>query len=345
MSRYRLLAILFGIIPVLAFSQGLTDYLQARKKNSISSVSSIKEVETFVGAQVFEISGVVKGIIGSGDNELLLVEGSNGSQLYVHANPTPDWMRNGQVQARILIHASRRAESAMLDAQLISAVSEYEIAKTEAKTTTKPKVVVTKPAVRTGGNSTSRRGGRPRSLPGEVPKYTTEQPVTNVKKVASDISSVLPSYSAFVKKRNPKLSDEQAEHIAERILAYSAHFGVDARLIVAIIVTESDFDPNEKSHAGAMGLGQLMPVNVKELGLNNGYDIEQNLWGTVKLVRGHIDKYSKQTDDSFEALVLALAGYNAGNGAVKKYGGVPPYKETQDYVRKVISRYQQLCGK
>jgi len=164
--------------------------------------------------------------------------------------------------------------------------------------------------------------------------------------MTSEMLKVLPQYTAFIKGRNKKLSDQDAERIAEGILAYSAHFGVDARLIVAIIVTESDFNPNSTSNKGAMGLGQLMPVNERELGLTNAYDIDQNLWGTVKLVRGHIDKYSAKTNDSFEALVLALAGYNAGNGAVKKFGNkVPPYRETQNYVRKVIDMYSQLCGK
>ena len=88
-----------------------------------------------------------------------------------------------------------------------------------------------------------------------------------------------------------------------------------------------------------------MPVNVKGLGLNNGYDVQQNLYGTVTLIRGHSDTYSLQTDDSFEALVLALAGYNAGSGAVRRFGGVPPYRETQNYIRKVVDTYYQLCGK
>ena len=182
-------------------------------------------------------------------------------------------------------------------------------------------------------------------MQGDVPTTAIYPEAPPKAEVAANLAAALPAYVAFIKKRNSKLDDAQAERIAESILAYSSHFGVDARLIVAIIITESDFNPSTQSNKGAMGLGQLMPVNVKALGLDDGFNIEQNLWGTVRMVRGNIDRYSKQTTDSFEALVLALAGYNAGNGAVKKYGGVPPYRETQNYVRKVVGYYRQLCGK
>ena len=182
-------------------------------------------------------------------------------------------------------------------------------------------------------------------MPGDVPKVTTNPIGRTPEGLSANLAAVLPAYVAFIKKRNPRLDDSQAERIAESILAYSAHFGVDARLIVAIIITESGFNPNSQSNKGAIGLGQLMPANVKALKLDDGFNIEQNLWGTIRMVRGNIDKYSMQTTDSFEALVLSLAGYNAGNGAVKKFNGVPPYRETQNYVRKVVGYYQQLCGK
>ena len=199
---------------------------------------------------------------------------------------------------------------------------------------------------RIGSKSPSRgaKSGRPAPMPGDVPNPKTNPIGQPREGITEEMAKVLPSYVEFIAKRNKKLTDDECRRI-ESILAYSAHFGVDARLIVAIVITESDFDPKETSRAGAMGLGQLMPVNQKELGISDPYDIEQNLWGTVKLVRGHIDKYNAKTEDSFEALVLALAGYNAGDGAVKKYGGVPPYKETQNYVKKVISIYKELCGK
>jgi soluble lytic murein transglycosylase-like protein len=77
------------------------------------------------------------------------------------------------------------------------------------------------------------------------------------------------------------------------------------------------------------------------------YDPIQNLAGTVRLVRGHLERYWQQVGgdpNTWEHVVLALAAYNAGSGAVRRHGGVPPYKETQSYIRKVIAVYKQLCG-
>ena len=119
---------------------------------------------------------------------------------------------------------------------------------------------------------------------------------------------------------------------------------IEARLIMAMVMVESNFNPSAVSRAGAMGLGQLMPGTARGMGVGNAFDAHDNLYGTVRLIRGHMDKYRKQTGDEFEGLVLALAAYNAGSGAVSKHGGVPPYRETQAYVRKVITQYQQLCG-
>jgi soluble lytic murein transglycosylase-like protein len=92
-----------------------------------------------------------------------------------------------------------------------------------------------------------------------------------------------------------------------------------------------------------MGLGQLMPGTAQGLGVRNAYDTNENLWGTVRLIRKHLDNY-RSDDDKYSGLVLALAAYNAGAGAVAKHGGVPPYKETQDYILKVTTWYRKLCG-
>ncbi|MDM7460854.1 MAG: lytic transglycosylase domain-containing protein, partial [bacterium] len=156
----------------------------------------------------------------------------------------------------------------------------------------------------------------------------------------------LPEYAHFIRSRNPRLSQEQANQIAWAILRFSAHYGVDPRFIVAIVLVESGFNPDATSRKGAAGLGQLMPGTARGLGVVDPYDPIQNLHGTVKLVRGHLEKYWAQAGDpnGWEHVILALAAYNAGSGAVRKHGGVPPYRETQNYVRKVIRVYKQLCG-
>lgn len=146
-------------------------------------------------------------------------------------------------------------------------------------------------------------------------------------------------YQQVVQSFNPRLSEAQASLIARSIVESSYERGVDARFIMAVFATESGFKVTAKSRAGAMGIGQLMPGTARDLGVRNAYDPEQNIQGAVKLIQRHWTTYAKQTDDFGKFISLVCAAYNAGPGAVKKYGGVPPYRETQNYIVKVAKWY------
>lgn len=116
---------------------------------------------------------------------------------------------------------------------------------------------------------------------------------------------------------------------ADIINKYAEQRNLEPALLAAIIKQESNFNPNAVSSAGAQGLMQLMPSTAKSLGVSNPFDPDNNVMGGSSYIRQQIN--------SFKDLGLALAAYNAGPGNVKKYGGIPPFEETQNYVSKVIN--------
>ena len=118
--------------------------------------------------------------------------------------------------------------------------------------------------------------------------------------------------------------------IKELISRVSQKHGIDEKLVNALVNQESGFNPNAKSKVGAMGLMQLMPATAKGLGVTDPMDVRQNVEGGVKYVKSMLDRFNGN-------IILALAAYNAGPNAVKKYGGIPPYSETQNYVKKILN--------
>lgn len=121
---------------------------------------------------------------------------------------------------------------------------------------------------------------------------------------------------------------------ASVVSANAKALGVDPALVKAIIANESGFDPNATSKTGAQGLMQLEPQTAAELGVGNAYDPAQNIWGGTRYLRGLLERFHGDVR-------LAVAAYNAGPGAIEKYGGVPPYAQTQAYVDNVLESYRK----
>jgi soluble lytic murein transglycosylase-like protein len=119
-----------------------------------------------------------------------------------------------------------------------------------------------------------------------------------------------------------------APRFDDLVLAHAQRHSLRPELVRAVIQVESGFNPMATSPKGAMGLMQLMPATARALGVRNPYDPEDNIRGGTAYLRQLLDKYDGNEQ-------LALAAYNAGSGAVDRYGHVPPYRETRDYVRRV----------
>ncbi len=142
-------------------------------------------------------------------------------------------------------------------------------------------------------------------------------------------------YRPFILYREDDNSDKK--RIREILKRYCTIYNVDYELALAILKVESNFDPNAISKKGAKGLMQVMPVTQREVGITSPFDPEENIEGGVKYLRKLLNQYKD--------IRLVVAAYNAGPNAVKKYRGIPPFKETREYVRKVLRLYYKLKEK
>ena len=128
-------------------------------------------------------------------------------------------------------------------------------------------------------------------------------------------------------------SRKDSDTLASLIVTESKRAKIDPLFVTAVIQAESSFKPKAVSHKGAQGLMQLMPSTARELGVRNSFEPEDNIWGGVKYLSQLLQRLGNES--------LAIAAYNAGEGPVRKYNGIPPYSETQTYVKRVLRLKKQ----
>jgi soluble lytic murein transglycosylase-like protein len=309
--------------------------MELRKKHGVKQPVSVGNLQNFAGDKVLEVKGVVKGTFRSGATGSIILERPDGEPLLVDTDFIPDWLTSGDTPARLLVRAQRDSAAEPLQTKLIAMAPEADVAAKEPKPVQPPnRGKVALPSRSNGGGlygpiGKRGSGGRP------------QRASTSWRLPASQVT---PIYAGFIKSVNRRLTESQALEIATGIVGFSLKYNVDARLIMAMVMVESGFNPDATSRAGARGLGQLMPGTAQELGVSDSYSTIENLYGTVKLVRKNLTSYGQKTQDRFESLVLSIAAYNAGAGAVARHGGIPPYRETQNYVRKVVGLYFRFTG-
>ena len=163
-------------------------------------------------------------------------------------------------------------------------------------------------------------------------KAVLNEQVTQARPGATTVSQVSPAQAGQVVGLQSQGLVNRRSSLDQSIQAVGRQYQVSPKLISALIQQESGFNPNATSKAGAQGLMQLMPSTARAMGVTNPMDPQQNLQGGVKYLKQQLEQFNGN-------IPLALAAYNAGPGAVKQHGGIPPYPETKQYVQKILKRY------
>ncbi len=305
------------------------------------SYEMLKSDAAASAGKVVELRGRVGGMAGTSESFTVLLnlrdsKSNDSVNLDIPLNEVAVVNETYAVEIRVLAQVTEGGSGNVVPLKVLAVARESEVDTLERREELREQRLHpnrSSEITRVSRNSSPSRGGYFRLLP-ETPDVQSLIAYCE-SQLGLRVKSLFRPYLAFILGANHRLDLMTAGKITSGLLFFSNKYNVDPRLAVSMIIAESNFDPNSHSHSGAMGLGQLMPGTAKSLGVSNAFDPIQNLDGSINYLRSRLN--------TFGDVSLAMAAYNAGAGAVKKYGGIPPYRETQAYVRRVVSLYQQLC--
>jgi len=328
----------------LAAAPGVVDlevkeYLDLRARCSAVTGKSLVEIRRAAASlrgRVIELRGQISGIaspvsVPESDRPVVsfLLQTPDDS-IFVEAIENEPEVRVGN---RVAVLARVPVETRSLQKLEMLAVAETDRLPTEMRGTDTTEVVLPR----------LQRRDQPGPLPPELGRLDHRPEEVEVKPPRREAESQrrrIETWKSFVASYNPDLTDAQQELIVRCVLGYSAVYNIDHRLTFAMIRAESDFHPRCRSHAGAMGLAQLMPFTCDEYGITDPYDIQQSIWGGCRELGGYLRKHEGLAN--YDQFSLSMACYNAGSGAVRKYGGIPPYRETINYIKTVGKLFVKL---
>ncbi len=328
------------------------DFLKARQAASghllpsASTADALHQPGAYPG-RMLETAAMVSGIVSAGDDRTALLTLSGGESVAVSIPlglRGAAWLDSG-AQVRVLLAAVPDDPAEPAGLRLVAVAPEGDIVRAD--------FVAAKAAQTAASAGRGRRVLASRGLPTRrdgrrTIYYADANPGHPAGALSPRALAIYAPYRSLVRRWNRRLSESDVDKITTSILYFSDQNNIDPRLPVAMIIAESDFDLYSTSRTGAMGLSQLMPETARGMGVTNAYDPVQNIGAAVHILRGHLDSYGGAPANAgiipFSQIALTMAAYNAGPGAVRKYHGVPPYRETQRYIQRVSSLYRQMCA-
>jgi len=343
-----LLLLVFSLLAGRASADAAGAFLAARQEAAPGLLAAAQAADVVrhpggYAGRTLDVAATVSGLVSAGDDRTALLT-VGGDTVVVPVPPAlrgASWLDSG-ARVRVLLRAVPDDGALPQGLRLLAAALEGDVAAQEARLQEARQDAHLRQDAQA---ARSRSAGRASRLLSARPDVYAGHPAGAL---TARALAVFGPYRALVRRWNRRLSDDEVDRITTSILYFSDQNDLDPRLVVATIIAESDFDVHSTSRAGAMGLAQIMPDEARSLGVTDAYDPVQNIGAAVHLLRRNLDKYGGAPAGAgvipLNQIALTMAAYNAGPGAVRKYHGVPPYRETRRYVARIQALYRQMCG-